>query len=131
MTWFGTTRGRIGYANASWLVYGTGGLAYGGINYNGTTTATVGGVGTATTSFTQTKAGWAAGGGLEARLSGNWSWKLEYLFLDLQAPGSVTVTAAGETQTSTFHSMYDNILRVGLNYRFNSAPAPAPCCVTK
>jgi outer membrane immunogenic protein len=125
LTWFGTTRGRIGYANTSWLLYGTGGIAYGGINYNGTTTASGAGAGTVTSSFTQTRIGWAAGGGVEARLTGNWSWKLEYLFLDLQAPSAVTVTVAGFPQTTTFHAMHDDILRAGLNYRFNWGD---PCC---
>ena len=36
---------------------------------------------------------------------GNWSWKLEYLFVDLQAPTAVTVTVAGFPQTSTFHAV--------------------------
>ena len=30
-----------------------------------------------------TKAGWTVGGGIEGRLAGNWTAKLEYLYLDL------------------------------------------------
>jgi hypothetical protein len=30
-----------------------------------------------------TKAGWTLGGGLEGRLGGNWTAKIEYLYLDL------------------------------------------------
>ena len=34
-------------------------------------------------SATETKAGWTAGGGVVAHISGPWSVKAEYLFVDL------------------------------------------------
>jgi opacity protein-like surface antigen len=37
--------------------------------------------------FSQTRSGWTLGGGVETALAGNWSAKLEYLYVDL---GSTT-----------------------------------------
>ena len=61
MDWFGTVRGRVGLAQQNWLLYGTGGLAYGHINQ--TLTFNLGGtVGNGSNS--QTRAGWTVGAGL-------------------------------------------------------------------
>jgi outer membrane immunogenic protein len=45
ISWFGTLRGRIGYVWDRWMLYATGGLAYGEVKLAGTTTVsgTVGG----------------------------------------------------------------------------------------
>jgi outer membrane immunogenic protein len=138
LDWFGTLRGRLGFVVDRWLVYGTGGLAYGELNVNSAVNPAnisllpgfqnvpfnIGG--------SQTKTGWTLGFGVENALSANWSWKAEYLYMDL---GSVTVagvvpaqgclgnnlacngTSAG-TGTYTAGRFTDSILRVGLNYRF-------------
>lgn len=100
--WLGTVRGRLGYAmgpSGSWMPYVTGGVAFGDIN-NAVT-----GFGSAR----DTKAGWALGGGIEAALSGPWTAKVEYLYVDLG--NGPTVAGVG----SNFHT---NIVRAGLNYRF-------------
>jgi len=34
MDWFGTVRGRLGYVAGQWLVYATGGFAYGHVKYS-------------------------------------------------------------------------------------------------
>src|SRR5262249_8111567 len=98
--WFGTVRGRLGWLlNDGLLLYGTGGLAYGRVSVSGNVNESVsfpgfGGIccftpAPATTTFSQsrTNTGFAAGGGLEGRLAPwlppNWTWKLEYLYLDL------------------------------------------------
>jgi outer membrane immunogenic protein len=119
LEWLDTARGRIGYAFGEWLAYGTGGLAFGKVGYNSTTTAIAGGVGTAAISTSATRTGWVAGGGLEARITGNWTGKIEYIHVDLGTPFSpIAVTAVGFTQTTIFHSVTDDIVRVGVNYRF-------------
>ena len=103
-----TLRARVGYANDNWLFYGTGGLA----------------VTKAASSFTQTvgflcssappagpgvcssksdlHAGLAAGAGVEYGFAPNVSAKLEYMWIG---------AGAGNT-------LYENMVRVGLNYRF-------------
>jgi outer membrane immunogenic protein len=90
LPWFGTVRARLGVlASPTWLIYATGGLAYGEIESS--TAVTVGAVTVANT-FDTTRAGWTAGGGIESSLGNNWTGKIEYLYLDF---GSVTNTVAG------------------------------------
>jgi outer membrane immunogenic protein len=123
INWFGTVRGRIGYAFDHILFYATGGLAYGEVKIAGTATDSgivVGFPYSATGSFGRSRvnAGWALGGGIEGVLAGNWSWKAEYLYLDL---GSVDTSATGPFGTEPIYAhthFTDNIIRAGLNYRF-------------
>src|SRR5262249_57233963 len=68
-----------------------------------------------------TKAGWAIGAGAEVRLSGNWTGKIEYLYLDF---GKVSTTASLPTNSTplgiNFNShVTDQIVRVGVNYKFD------------
>src|SRR5216117_3802184 len=80
LEWFGTSRSRLGFlATPNILLYGTAGVAYGQVKDNFTVT----GVGTATASVKDVKAGWTAGAGIEGALGGGWSAKLEYLYIDL------------------------------------------------
>ena len=75
-------------------------------------------------SNSSTRAGWTIGAGVELKLSANWSAKLEYLYVDL---GSVSNTFAttipalggGFLGVSGSSRVSDNILRAGLNYKFN------------
>jgi len=102
--WFGTTRGRIGYAFGRWLPYVTGGAAYGDIKalqFNGTSTAT--------------RLGWTAGAGLEYSIDRNWSAKVEYLHLDLGTAGFFSA-ANGATTLSV--PAKDDLVRAGLNYHW-------------
>jgi opacity protein-like surface antigen len=66
-----------------------------------------------------TKAGWTLGGGVEGALTGNWTWKAEYLYLNLgSASGSVADNAGGVASWSA--KFTDNIARAGLNYKFHN-----------
>lgn len=98
--WFGTVRGRIGYAWDRVMLYGTGGLAYGNIHANSPFAST-----------DTTNAGWALGGGVEFALAGPWTAKVEYLHVDL---GDTTLPGFGATNVD-FNA---DIVRAGLNYRF-------------
>jgi outer membrane immunogenic protein len=61
-------------------------------------------------------AGWTVGAGVEAAFGGGWSWKVEYLYIDL---GKLEQTLSTFSGTETFNSrVTDNIVRVGLNYRW-------------
>jgi outer membrane immunogenic protein len=103
-TWFGTARGRIGYAGWDrWMPYLTGGAAFGDIKM----TNTFG-------SAKETKIGWTLGGGVEYALWSNWSTKLEYLYADL---GSASCDAATCGLASDV-KYTANIVRLGVNYRF-------------
>jgi outer membrane immunogenic protein len=66
------------------------------------------------------KGGWTAGAGVEGEIVKNWSWKLEYLYVDL---GSIGVSAPGPfsppdavTARARFN---DNTVRAGLNFQFH------------
>jgi outer membrane immunogenic protein len=127
LDWFGTARGRIGILPTDRvLLYATGGLAYGGVS----ATAPL-----IPLSWGSTRAGWTVGAGAEAAIDHNWSIKLEYLYMDLGNVGGNSTTSTNVvTQlgvpirfntvtttalTSAFNTRFtDNILRVGVNYRF-------------
>lgn len=119
LPWFGTVRGRLGFTPANrWLVYATGGLAYGEVDTNSTLTDSAPTITSVGNSFNNTRTGWTVGGGVEAALWGNWTGKLEYLYVDL---GSVSNTFTGLgvfTPVTISSHVTDNIVRVGLNYRF-------------
>ena len=67
-----------------------------------------------------TKAGWTAGGGIESRLIGNWTGKLEYLYLDLGSITTVPAPATNSTMAVAFNSRVTaNIVRLGVNYKFD------------
>jgi outer membrane immunogenic protein len=112
LDWFGTVRGRIGYAFDRWLPYVTGGWAYGHGNVSGTVTGGTAGTGSTSADYS----GWTAGAGLEYAFMNNWSAKIEYLYVDFGNGPSVTL-APSAAVLSTGH-LTDNIVRVGLNYKF-------------
>jgi outer membrane immunogenic protein len=58
-----------------------------------------------------------SGGGVEWAFVGNWSLKVEYLYIDLGSLSAQAITSSGvETVNSKFT---DNIVRAGLNYQFH------------
>jgi outer membrane immunogenic protein len=98
--WFGTVRGRAGYAVSNLLIYGTAGFAVGELQAE-----TFGLV-----TETHTNVGWTAGAGIEAAFAANWSAKVEYLFVDL-ASNNYAVTG-------TSNGLSASLLRMGINYHF-------------
>jgi opacity protein-like surface antigen len=79
--WLGTGRARLGVMPVDGrLFYLTGGFAAAGVEafFNGNS------VRDGSVAATQTRWGWTAGGGFEAALFQNWSFKLEYLYVGLQ-----------------------------------------------
>ncbi|MGL9623376.1 porin family protein [Bradyrhizobium sp. U531] len=97
--WFGTLRGRAGYAFNNVLFYGTAGLAFGELRAQ-----------TFGWSESHTTAGWTIGAGAEVGLTPNWSAKLEYLYIDL------STTQFAITGVSNGYSA--SVVRAGVNYRF-------------
>lgn len=83
--WYGTLRGRLGYAADNLLFYGTGGLAYGHMSADGSVKVTDNGTGDYVKysgSNDSTNFGWTIGAGMEYGID-NWSLGVEYLFVDL------------------------------------------------
>jgi outer membrane immunogenic protein len=117
LTWLGTTRARVGYAPTNnLLLYGTGGLAYGGVQTNGEFRFPPLDLTTANGSNTQI--GWAAGAGVEYALADHWLVRAEWLHYDL---GTTTwnVPVAKTPFTGVISTRTDgDIVRGGLSYRF-------------
>src|ERR1700760_3924387 len=95
--WFGTVRGRIGYAFNNILFYGTAGLAFGELRAQ-------------TFGWTEshTTAGWTAGVGAEVGFAPNWSAKLEYLYIDLSS-SQFAITGVSNGYSAS-------VVRAGVNY---------------
>jgi outer membrane immunogenic protein len=130
----GTVRGRIGFIpNPSWLLYGTGGLAFG--NPKSTTSATFAVGDNYAGSSSGFKTGWTAGAGAEWALGPVWSVKAEYLYVDLGTTtyndaitNAAAVGAIGLNPQPSFQTRLTNnqqIVRIGVNYHF-AAPPPMP-----
>jgi len=118
--WFGTARGRVGFAVNNVLLYGTGGFAFGGVQtsvsnvYNPTTSGNFFG------SSSDTRTGWAAGAGIEWGFAPNWTVKGEYLHIDLGSSNTTIVDPVNfpaESATYRFHHELDTA-RIGVNYKF-------------
>jgi outer membrane immunogenic protein len=129
LNWFGTVRGRAGVlVTPTVLLYGTGGLAYGEVDTGGSITGPTA-IGPATTilpNLNSTQVGWTAGAGIEGRISGNWTVKLEYLYMDLGtvSAGPIPTNILGPIRNAlgaSYSSHFtDNIVRVGFNYLLNT-----------
>jgi outer membrane immunogenic protein len=111
LDYFGTVRGRIGYATDRSLYYVTGGLAYGGLQNE----ADIAGLGKF--NIDTTAVGYALGGGIELKTGHSWSLKAEYQYINLgsndpvsQVHGSYSANG-GKVSDDDFHT-----IRVGLNY---------------
>lgn len=143
LSWLGTVRGRLGYlATPTLLIYGTGGLAYGGYSSNLQTSVfwkQTGGnanfIQIGYNNYSSTMVGWTAGGGAEWMFMPNWSVKAEYLYYDLgKTNGSVInpfygIDAASgrnglESITNFSSRVSGNIIRAGVNYHFNFVSTP-------
>jgi outer membrane immunogenic protein len=101
----------------------TGGVAWAEVNdtFTGSTTNPLVALNGPSVSFSQTKSGGTVGAGVETRLWGGWSTKLEYLYANLGSTDrAFTATnGAGDFATLTSnHSVSDHMVRFGLNYRF-------------
>jgi opacity protein-like surface antigen len=104
----GTLRGRIGYAmgaTGNWLPYVTGGLAVGELKAWDDLFPSSG---------SDFRAGWTVGAGLEVGFERNWTWKLEYLYVDLGSHQMFDIVP-GVPETVSFTA---NIVRAGINYKF-------------
>ena len=128
------------------LLYATGGLAYGGTKISGTVAGTTtrtctngptpGGTegdecadvaipptqtASAAGSFSRsrTNVGWTVGAGVEgaAFWAPNWTWKIEYLCMDLGSDNLNNINGTGLFVGNNIR-FTDNIVRLGVNYRF-------------
>jgi iron complex outermembrane receptor protein len=113
-SWLSTVRGRAGYAFDRFLIYGTGGAAFGNVRANFSNDPVTSSI----------EARWTVGAGVEVALARNWSAKAEYLFVDF-ADGSCTTNCAIADASGTpivpnvAVKFNESIVRGGINYRFS------------
>jgi outer membrane immunogenic protein len=118
LDYFGTVRGRIGFATDRTLYYATGGLAYGGLQNDAT-------IGKANFSTSNTPVGYVLGGGIELKTGAAWSVKLEYQYINLGTndPANATFGSysanGGRVNDDEFHTF-----RAGLNYHVGPSYEP-------
>lgn len=105
--WFGTFRGRLGFAADNLLFYGTGGLAYG----HGDIEACIGGV---CDSESNVNWGWTVGAGLQYGLNENWILGAEYLYVDLGNPD----VSCGVVGCSGDADVAFSVVRAKLDFKF-------------
>jgi opacity protein-like surface antigen len=140
LNYLGTGRGRLGYLiTPTVLVYGTGGLAYGGVTAINSYTYVAGNSPLAATSFgatyVGTLTGWSAGGGLEWMFTPEWSVKGDYLYYDLGSvsfkdnftsrpwayapPSSYDYSSAVMNASWSTASFTGNVIHAGINRHFD------------
>jgi len=131
ISWFGTLRGKVGYAANDWLFYGTGGLAYGRTESSIGLACTPGGFGCAGINFVgnaaETRVGWSAGAGF-SKAFGNWNVGLEYLHVDLGRASVTAFDTTGFVPTTTItqgQRFVVDTARLTVNYKFGGAPLVA------
>jgi high affinity Mn2+ porin len=123
VAYYGSVRGRVGYAFDHFLLYGTGGLAW---TFDQVTRTQVAGFpvsGSATPGTVDLvqpwRLGWAAGAGVEIPLIGNWTAKAEYLWTGF---GRQSVVFGAGAQVFESDLTMQSI-RLGLNYRIGDSTA--------
>jgi outer membrane immunogenic protein len=132
--WYGTVRGRLGWAAGPWLFYGTGGLAYGNVDlssqFNVTFPAAVPGSLNSQTSPLRT--GWVAGGGIEYLLRPDVIVSFGYQYVDLgtvNLASSMTFASGAGTvsmsQSARVHAAF-HVVAAGLSWHFSPANSGGP-----
>ncbi len=122
LDWFGTIRGRLGYAASNTLIYFTGGFAFGGLRQHAEDSNYTP---NAVYEFNDTVTGYVLGGGVEYKFSPSWSLKAEYQYLNfgknnasLVPNNSYEPTPPASVSATDYHLSDDafHTVRVGLNY---------------
>ena len=110
LPWFGSVRGRLGFAADRFLVYATGGVGFTNVNYSLSTNA-----GANFGSVNRTRAGWVGGAGVEYAFTNNITARLEGLYYNVpKFRVRNTVGFRDFTEATQSHAL----ARVGLNYKF-------------
>jgi outer membrane immunogenic protein len=125
LDYLGTIRARAGFTPWDrFLVYATGGFAYGGAHTSASVVAN--GTGAVWTgSNNPVRTGWTIGGGVEYAITQNIALRGEYLYYDLGKQATITAgnaAAVAALGTATFLStstQYNgSVVRAGVDYKF-------------
>jgi outer membrane immunogenic protein len=110
---YGTITGRIGYSWGQALAYVKGGAAFARISHSGYELPVAG---SNAYDVSKTRTGWLVGGGLEYALTQNWSWRVEYLYMDFGDTSNTTT----DTSITINHKDKVQAVTLGFNYKFAS-----------
>lgn len=111
---FATARARAGYAFDRLLVYGTGGVAYGKVEFDRNYRV---GAGEVRDSASSNKTGWIYGAGAEFALTDRISVRGEYSKIDLGSDSFNTSYSDGTIGRAEIDTQFD-VLRAGVNFAF-------------
>jgi outer membrane immunogenic protein len=126
LDWIGTTRARLGFVvtpDNRLMIYGTGGVAYGGGSSNFSVFDATRGIAWAGNP-SSSRVGWTLGAGAEYAITNNITIRGEYLYMNL---GSRNITTVGNLAAATLlpgvfataKVNYDaSIFRAAINYKF-------------
>jgi outer membrane immunogenic protein len=125
--WDASLRGRLGFlVTPTFLLYGTGGVAWQNLVSSATCAGTAGSA--CTTALSEqnswTKAGWTVGGGVEAKLWHNWLGRLEYRYADYGTIGHVFFAGSPANQAVVSETLTTHSLLFGLAYEFGMQGPP-------
>lgn len=131
LPWFTTLRGRVGTTVDRFLIYATGGLAYGqiksstAVDFEDTTTAHFLEGLQHRGSASEKRLGWTAGLGAEWAANRNWSVKAEYLYVDFgkfsyTSPNLIVPPGKASDTWNTTVDATQNIFRMAVYYRFDN-----------
>jgi len=129
-TWDTSARGRVGFlVTPTTLAYATAGAAWQHFEVTSTcaSSCALGQITPTVVTNSVTKAGWAAGLGVETILSGNWFVRAEYRFADF-GPSALTVTRQ-DILGNPISTNFDVALRThtatfGVAYKFSGSGGP-------
>jgi len=131
----GSIRGKIGVAWDRLMIYGTGGVAFGGFNtsFNVNSPGFVTATGVtipaffANNSASTTRVGWTAGGGVQYAVTPNWWVFAEYRYSDF---GSIRNGAFPNLPNGVIFNgsrqIQENQVQAGFSYKFDLLPPPPP-----
>jgi outer membrane immunogenic protein len=118
MDWYGTFRGRLGWAAGPVLFYGTGGVAYGNVELNSNVTS---GPLSLTEQAWSARAGWVAGGGIEFKVRPDVIFSVNYQYVDFgHVSLASTAMLAGPTPftvSATTHAQFQ-VATAGVSWLF-------------
>jgi outer membrane immunogenic protein len=121
--WIASLRARLGWVvMPQTMIYATGGGAWAKTDYAGLDANSTGcPVGCGVVSFSNTKSGWVAGGGVEYMLTPNWFVRAEYLHYEISGASAISYaafTGGGPFAAFNWNDLKVNEVRAGISYKF-------------
>jgi outer membrane immunogenic protein len=129
----GSIRGKLGIAWDRWMIYGTGGVAFGGFNTS-VNVVNPGFVGIGavvfppfftTGNFSNTRVGWTAGGGVQYAVTNNWWIFAEYRYSNFGSIRENFPSVGAGVFFNGNRQIQQNQVQGGISYKFDwYAPPP-------